>query len=104
MELGIYANWQDRIKFSPAGPEPQVLSEADGLKVILGGLEPGQHIPSHPEALGVYHFLTGQGWMIVDDRRFAVAPGMTVVVPDGASRGVDATEQLAFLVVRVPAR
>ena len=101
MTQQLYPNWRETIIFSPAGPQPQVLAENEKLKVIVAGLEPGQKIPQHPEGLAMYHFLEGAGWMNVDSERFAVGPGATVITPAGASRGIEAETQLAFLAARV---
>lgn len=97
----LYPNWKEKVVFSADGPQPQVLAENEKLKVIVAGLEPGQKIPPHPEASAMYHFLEGTGWMIVDDERFAVGLGATVVMPDGAKRGIEAETRLAFLAARV---
>jgi hypothetical protein len=40
--------------------------------------------------------------MIVGEERFVVHAGATVIVPDGATRGIEAETQLAFLAVRLP--
>ena len=48
----------------------------------------------------MYHFLSGTGWMLVDGERLRVEAGTTVVVPDGAARGVHAETRLAFLAAR----
>jgi quercetin dioxygenase-like cupin family protein len=77
------------------------LAEDEKQKTILGGLEAGQRIPVHPEALAVYHFLEGTGWMIVDDDRYPVSPGATVITPEGSKRGVEAKTRLVFLAVRI---
>jgi len=97
----LYPNWKEKVVFSAAGPQPQILAETDTLKVILGGLEAGQQIPLHPEGLALYYFLEGTGWMNVEDERFAVQPGTIVITPAGAKRGVDAETRLAFLATRV---
>ena len=39
--------------------------------------------------------------MIVDGQRFAVTAGATLVVPQGAERGMEAETRLAFLATRV---
>lgn len=96
----VFPDWRDAAAYSAAGPTPTVLAEADRLKVILGGLEPGQRIPVHPEGLASYCFLDGTGWMTVDGERFAVRPGTIVVTPDGAKRGVEAETRLSFLASR----
>jgi quercetin dioxygenase-like cupin family protein len=101
MAQRLYSNWKETIVFSPAGPQPQILMETVRFKVIVAGLEPGQKIPRHPEGLAMYHFLEGAGWMNVEGERFAVGPGATVIAPAGASRGIEAETQLAFLAARV---
>ncbi len=96
----LYPNWQDVIVFSPDGPQPQKLLETEALMAVLVGLEAGQKIPPHPAPTAVYHFLEGNGWMIVDGERLAVQPGATVVAPDGATRGIEAETRLAILATR----
>ena len=94
-------DWREKVVYSAEGPQPQILLENEKVKVLIAGLEPGQRIPPHPETLGVYHFLEGTGWMIVDGERLPVEPGATVITPVGASRGVEAGTRLAFLATRV---
>lgn len=97
----VYPDWQAQAQFSATGPQPHILAETPQLKVVVGGLAAGQQIPQHPEAAAVYYFLTGTGWMSVDDQRFAVQPGAIVITPAGAARGIEAQTQLAFLATRV---
>ena len=40
--------------------------------------------------------------MILGDESFPVQVGTTVIVPDGATRGIEAETQLAILAVRLP--
>ena len=101
MKSIFYPNWQEKVVFSPEGPQPQILVENNKLKAIIAGLEAGQKIPSHPEALAVYHFLEGTGWMTVDDERYPVSTGATVITPAGAKRGVEAEIRLVFLATRI---
>ena len=97
----LFFNWQEKLVYAPDGPRPQILFENDKMKVILAGLEVGQMIPEHPEALGIYHILDGEGFMLVNGERLPVAPGMFIITPEGAARGVEATTRLAFLATRV---
>jgi quercetin dioxygenase-like cupin family protein len=97
----VCPNWKEKVVYAADGPKPQVLLENEKLKVVIGGLEPGQVIPPHPESWGVYHFLQGTGWMRVDGERLAVGPGATVIAPAGSARGIEAETQLAFLATRV---
>lgn len=87
--------------YSATGPEPNVLFQNERIKVIAAGLEAGQEIPEHPEALAVYHVLEGKGQMMVDGEPIAVGPGATVVTPAGSTRGLAAETRLSFLATRI---
>ena len=95
-----YPSVQAQAIFDGDGPRPQFLVDGEKLKVLVAGLEPGQQIPAHPEALAVYHFLAGEGVMIVNETEYAVAAGATVVAPPGAARGMRATSRLVFLAAK----
>ncbi len=97
----VYPDWKAKVIYSSTGPQPQVLAENEKVKVIVAGLVAGQQIPVHPESFGVYHFLEGTGTMIVDDERLTIAPGVTIITPAGAQRGIEADTALAFLATRV---
>ncbi len=97
----LYPNWREKVVFSDKGVQPQVLFETDKFKTVLGGLEPGQKIPLHPEGAGVYHFLEGTGWMLVGEERLPVQAGATVLSPAGVPRGMEATTRLAFIATRI---
>src|SRR5512135_956557 len=86
----IYPDWKAKAVYSAAGPQPQVLVENEKAKVIVAGLMAGQQIPVHPESFGVYYFLEGTGTMIVDGERLAIAPGVIIITPAGAQRGIEA--------------
>lgn len=101
MKPEFLADWRDEVVFSAEGPHPQVVVENERLKVIVSGLEAGQKIPPHPDALAVYHFLKGTGWMTVDDQQYRVTPGATVITPLGSRRGIHAEDTLVFLGVRI---
>ncbi len=93
----IIPDWRERVVFSSEGPQPQVLIATDKLKSVLVGLEVGVQIPVHPGPAAVYHFLEGEGQMIVDEEHIPVQAGMTIVVPDGARRGMETETRLSFL-------
>ena len=102
MEPVLYPDWREKVAFGADGPQPTVLIENEKMKVVLAGLKPGQKIPPHPATQGVYHFLQGSGWMTVGDERHAIAAGATMIVPQGAARGIEAETELVFLAVRTP--
>lgn len=89
--------------FDEDGPRPQFLLDSLNLKLILAGLEAGQQIPHHPEALAVYYFLEGEGTMTVNGDEFPVTAGATIVTPSGSARGMRAATRLVFLAVRAGA-
>ena len=83
--------------FAADGPKPQFLIDTPKFKTLVVGLEAGQQIPVHPAEAAMYHFLEGTGLMTVGDETFAIKPGVTVIAPDGASRGMNAKTRLIFL-------
>ena len=103
MTLHYHPNWKEKVVFSDDGPQPTVLFENPQTKVIVAGLAPGQKIPTHPEEQGVYHFLEGKGWMTVNDQRFAVSAGATVIAEKGDSRGIEAETNLTFFATKTVA-
>lgn len=101
IETTLFPDWREKVTYAPDGPQPQMLVLDDHVKVVVAGLEAGQQIPAHAEAAAIYHFLEGRGWLIVDGQRLPVGPGATVVMPDGAVRGMEAETRLAFLATRI---
>lgn len=97
----LYPDWRESVTYDANGPQPAILTNTETLKVIVAGLEAGQTIPPHPEALAVYHILDGTGWMLVDDERLDVGPGATVITPAGTVRGMEAETRLAFMATRI---
>jgi mannose-6-phosphate isomerase-like protein (cupin superfamily) len=97
----LFPSWRELVRYSTPGPQPTILYDAPGFRVLVAGLEAGGRIPSHPERQAVYHFLEGEGAMLVDDQRYPVTVGVTVIAPAGSSRGIEASTRLAFLAVRV---
>lgn len=101
MTFQHYPDWKSQLAFSPDGPQQQPLYVDEQFKVLLAGLEPGQAIPQHPEGRSVYHFLEGNGVMMVDGEAVEVGPGSILVMPAGSVRGLQAKTRLVFLAARV---
>ncbi len=97
----LYADWRKKVIYAAESPQPQPLLADEKVKIIIAGLEPGQKIPPHPESAAMYHILEGSGWMLVDDERFPINQGATVVMPAGTVRGMEAETRLAFLATRI---
>ena len=83
--------------FAADGPKPQFLIDTPEFKALVVGLEPGGQIPVHTGEAAMYHFLEGEGLMTVDEEIFAIKPGVTVITPSGAKRGMNAKTRVVFL-------
>lgn len=83
--------------FASDGPKPQFLIETPQFKALVVGLEAGGLIPVHPGEAAMYHFLEGEGLMTVGEESFAIKPGVTIVVPSGVKRGMNAKTRVIFL-------
>ncbi len=92
-----FANTKSMAVFAAEGPKPQFLVDTPQFKTLVVGLEAGGQIPVHPGEAAMYHFLEGEGLITVDDETFAIRPGVTVVVPSGARRGMNARTRVIFL-------
>lgn len=96
-----YPSWQELVAYSEKGPQPKVLMETNTYKSVIAGLEAGGKMPAHAEGTAIFHFLEGKGQMLVGEESYSVQAGSTVVVPDGANRGIEAETRMAFLAVRL---
>ena len=96
-EVKNLTDWKSLVEYSPDGPKHHVLADTDSYRAVFVGIEKGGKIPPHPSTDATYHFLEGSGWMVVDDERYPVSPGTTIVVPAMAKRGIEAATRLAFL-------
>lgn len=92
-----FQDTKSKAVFAADGPKPQFLIQAPQFKALVVGLEAGQQIPIHSGEAAMYHFLEGEGLMTVDEEIFAIKPGVTVVVPSGAKRGMNAKTRVVFL-------
>lgn len=97
----LYPDWKENVVYGSDGPQPYVLMADEKVKALVAGLESGAKIPEHAEAQALYHFLDGTGWMTVDGERMAVTAGSTIVMSEGAVRGMEAETRLAFMAVRI---
>ena len=92
-----FTDTKSRAVFAADGPKPQFLIDTPQFKVLVVGLEAGGQIPVHPGEAAMYHFLEGEGLMTVDEETFAIRPGVTVIAPSGARRGMNARTRLVFI-------
>ena len=92
-----FADTKSKAVFAAGGPQPQFLMETPGFKALVVGLEAGGQIPAHPDRAAMYHVLEGTGLMTVGDEVFEIKPGVTILVPDGVKRGMNAKTRVIFL-------
>ena len=92
-----FADIKSKAVFAVDGPKPQFLMDTPQFKSLVVGLEAGGQIPVHPGEAAMYHFLEGEGIMTVDDESFDIKPGVTVIVPSGVKRGMNAKTRVIFL-------
>ncbi|HLC17415.1 MAG TPA: cupin domain-containing protein [Thermodesulfobacteriota bacterium] len=81
--------------------KPRILRVAEGYKVPLICMEPGQQIPPHPSGLGIFYIVSGRGVMTVEGKEVEVRAGNMVFVEKGESRGIRATERLTAFAVHM---
>ena len=97
MPNNYFTDTKSKAVFAADGPKPQFLFETPNFKALVVGLNAGQQIPVHPGEAAMYHFLEGEGLMTVDDETFDIKPGVTVITPSGAKRGMNAKTRVVFL-------
>ena len=91
-----FADTKSKAVFAADGPKTQFLVNTPKFKALVVGLEAGGQIPLHPGEAAMYHFLEGEGLMTVGDETFAIKPGVTVIVPSGERRGMNARTRVTF--------
>lgn len=97
MPNNYFPELKSKAIFASDGPKPQFLVDTPQFKAPVVGLNAGQQIPVHPGEAAMYHFLEGEGLMIVDDETFDIKPGVTVITPSGAKCGMNAKTRVIFL-------
>lgn len=91
------ADTKARAVFANDGPKPQFIFDTPKFKALVVGLAAGGQIPAHPGEAAMYHFLDGVGLMTVGEEAFEIKPGVTIVVPNGVTRGMNAKTSVIFL-------
>lgn len=92
-----FPNTKRQAVFAADGPKPHFLIETPQFKALVAGLEAGQQIPLHPGEAAMYHFLEGEGLMTVGEETFAIRPGVTIIAPANAPRGMNAKTRIVFI-------
>lgn len=78
---------------------PNIVYFSPGLKLPVICLMPGQEIPPHPGATGMFYVVEGKGIFTAGDERIEISAGSLVVVPSGGIRGIKPSEKLVLFAV-----
>lgn len=81
--------------------QPQILRNADGLKVPLICMNAGQFIPPHPGGTGVFYIVKGKATMTIDEKDVLVSAGDMIFIEKGENRGIKAIEELTAFAVHI---
>ncbi len=92
-----FADTKSKAVFGNNETKPQMLLDTPTFKALVVGLNAGQQIPVHPSDAAMYHFLEGEGLMIVGEETFDIKPGVTIVTPKNVKRGINAKTRIIFL-------
>ncbi|MBI5184846.1 MAG: cupin domain-containing protein [Nitrospinae bacterium] len=91
---------KERTRFSPQFA-PQILRMDAKFKVPLICMEPGQEIPPHPSATGVFYIISGSATMTIAGKEVDVEAGNMVFVEAGETRGIRAKEKMVAFAVHI---
>jgi quercetin dioxygenase-like cupin family protein len=80
---------------------PQILKVSPNFKIPMICMKPGQVIPPHEGGTGVFYIVSGKGIMTVDGQEVEVQAGNMVLIDEGESRGIRATETMIAFAVHI---
>lgn len=81
---------------SSGGFMPTIAYVSPTLKLPVICLMPGQQIPPHPGATGMFYVLEGKGVFTVGDDKIDISAGSLIIVPAGEIRGINPSEKLVL--------
>lgn len=82
---------------------PQIMRADAQCKIPLICMNPGQEIPAHPGAFGVFYIVKGSAVMTINGREQTVKAGNMIFVEKGEARGIRAVETLVAFAVHITA-
>ena len=78
---------------------PSIAYVSPSLKVPVICLMPGQGIPPHPGAIGMFYVLEGRGTFTLGEQKIDISVGSLIIVPSGEIRGISPSEKLLLFAV-----
>lgn len=82
---------------------PTIAYISPALKLPVICIMPGQEIPPHPGATGMFFVLEGKGIFTDGGEKVEISAGSLVIVPKGGMRGIRPTEKLILFAVHAGA-
>ena len=80
---------------------PQILKASPGYKIPLICMKPGQEIQPHAGGTGIFYIVSGKGVMTVEGQDVEIQAGNMILIDEGESRGIRATEMLMAFAVHI---
>jgi len=80
---------------------PRILKVSPNYKIPLICMQPGQEIPPHQSGTGVFYIVSGKGVMTVEGQEVEVQAGNMILIDEGESRGIRATETMMAFAVHI---
>lgn len=78
---------------------PTIAHISPNLKLPVICLMPGQEIPPHPGATGMFYVVEGKGVFTAGEEKIEISAGSLIVVPGGRIRGIRPSEKLVLFAV-----
>lgn len=90
-------------KAKEEGPAEVELTRSPHMSAVCLYLQEGEGVPGHKAERDMFLYVD-QGRVVVTagEGRVEMGPGQTLVIPAGASRGVEARERAILIVVQSP--
>jgi mannose-6-phosphate isomerase-like protein (cupin superfamily) len=80
---------------------PIILRTTPKYKTPLICMNPGQEIPPHPSATGIFYIVSGSAVMTINDVEQTVKAGQMIFVDAGETLGIRAVEKLTAFAVHI---
>jgi quercetin dioxygenase-like cupin family protein len=91
---------KDEVTYQTGQVVSKTLAQNDAVSVTLFAFDAGEQISSHKAAGDAFiTCLDGEGVITIDDDKFTVTAGNSIVIPAGAPHAVDATTQYKMMLV-----
>jgi len=104
IEFGMVLPFAEQTDYMPGQVVSKTLAQNDAVSLTLFAFDKGEEIGTHSsEGDGLVIGLDGTGELTIDDKKFILKAGESIVMPSGRPHSVYATERFKmFLIVLFP--